>query len=218
MRRRTVLKDLSAFALSACGGARTAHAAASPSGQSSSLAVWGDSLARGVAPALAREYPDRAVFNGGNGGNTSVQVADRMLADALHTDWITVLWAGRNNVREVAQVMSDLTACVRHLRSDNQDRFVVLSVLNGRSEPKGSAGYSLVMTLNAALATAFPGNYLDIRAHLASLADPAVPQDLIDQAKDLVPSSLRSDALHLNVRGNAAAAARIKASLDSRGW
>lgn len=104
-----------------------------------------------------------------------------------------------------------------HLAEGN-DRFLVLSVLNARAEVRGTLSYHKVLELNAALAGAFAGHFLDVRSYLVSKADPAVPQDLIDQANDIIPSSLRSDALHLNTAGSALVAAQIKEFFDALGW
>jgi lysophospholipase L1-like esterase len=196
------------------------------------IAAWGDSLTDGQPFTRAESYPtqlgeilpDRIVTNEGIGGETSTQVLARMLADTTHRHDITVIWMGRNNLNDPARVQSDVAAAVRSLGSK---RFIILTILNGDfsgTEAKGAAGYETIMDLNLAFALRYPGNFLDIRSYLVSLYDPANPQDVLDHARDIPPSSLRAhwsggiDLLHLSPEANAKVAQRVAEFITERGW
>ena len=61
-------------------------------------------------------------------------------------------------------------------------------------------------------------NFIDIRAHLVSQYQRGNEQDQEDFRNDLVPSSLRSDAIHLKDEGCHVVAARIKEFIAAKGW
>jgi hypothetical protein len=186
---------------------------------SSNIAAWGDSLTRAYAPKLALAYPARTVFNGGVGGESSAQIRVRMVADTEKATWIAVLWYGRNNWQQQAAILRDLALSVESLAAGNE-RFVVMSVLNGNTPAQRSGGvdYNKFMLLNEAIAAAYPNNYLDIRSYLVSMYDPTKPQDVIDHSYDVVPSSLRTDVVHLTSAGYQLVANRVKQFIDTKGW
>lgn len=190
---------------------------ATPPVLSSNIAAWGDSLTRGYAPKLAAVYPDRIVFNGGVGGETSPQIRTRMVADTEKANWITVLWYGRNNWQWQSQVLHDLDLSVRALAPGN-GRFIVMPVFNASTQRAGTADYNKIMMLNEAIAAAYPNNYLDIRSYLVSKYDPTNPQDVIDQSFDVVPASLRTDIVHLTPAGYQLVADRVKQFIEAKGW
>ncbi|MEK6744295.1 MAG: SGNH/GDSL hydrolase family protein [Nitrospirota bacterium] len=182
------------------------------------FAAWGDSLTNGAGgngttyPAvLSSLFGYRNVHNNNNAGGTSVDIRARFEADiAVHAGDFTIIWAGRNNYTDPTQVKADIAAMVAALPSPR--RFLVMSVLNGNyagSEYLGFANYNLIIALNNDLAALYPDNYLDIRAHLVSLYDPGTPQDVTDFGNDIPPSTLRSDAIHLNAAGYTAVGNRV---------
>lgn len=183
------------------------------------IAVWGDSLSN-YSPQLQALYPERSVFNGSVGGQTSTQIKDRQLAESTGTKWrINIFCYGRNNP-DKATVLADLAASVASLDPGN-DKFIVLPIRNGdygEWEAVGGEGYKLFSDLNAAIAAAYPDNYFDMRAYLVSKYDPTNAQDLKDFARDIPPSTLRSDALHLNVAGAQVQAERLKQYISEKGW
>ena len=132
------------------------------------------------------------VYNGGVGGNTSTQIATRMLAATDKYGDITIIWAGRTNYWSQSQVLADVASMVSVLSSPKQ--FLVMSVLNGNlpGETKGSSNYNAIVSMNNALAAAYPNNYLDIRSYLVSQYNQENPADVIDHSNDTVPYSLRA--------------------------
>lgn len=218
--------------LAACGGGGGGGAGAVDSGASAfsgsaGIAAWGDSHVAGLpdnpaAPGLAamlRELSGREVFDGGLGGQTSTQIAERQTADTAHDAWVTIFWYGGNNQTQPATVQADIARSVASLAPGN-NRFVVLPVINQASpwERRGGADYQTIMDLNAALASAYPNNYLDVRSYLVGLYDPANPADVADFQDDVVPTSLRVDGIHLNAAGARAVARRLLEFLAAKGW
>ncbi len=128
---------------------------------------------------------------------------------------INVFWIGGNNSNQPATVLSDLAACVAFLSSD---QFVVLSLLNPSTAPAGSNLYTEIISLNDALAASYPDNYLDVRTALVDAFDPMIPQDVVDHAADVPPSSLRGDDQHPNAGGYAVVAAEVASFLAAKGW
>jgi lysophospholipase L1-like esterase len=199
--------------------ALTADEALTLSAAPTPLATWGDSLTDGTgATGNSGRYPDvlratrwpvSGVYEGGVGGETSTQIRGRMVADTIRNDWTTVLWAGRNNYSALETVLSDVEAMTDHL---THSRFVVLSVINkasGQDEDAGSAGHTQIVALNAALATRYPNNYLDIRSLIVAASG---------GTNDAPNPTWMSDGLHLNNTGYAFVADQVGRFLGARGW
>jgi lysophospholipase L1-like esterase len=315
MRRRSALVAMGAT-LAGCGGgggtsdpdmnvalppppapapAQVAEPAPPQAPATRNIALWGDSLTQDYAPVLQALLPARSVFNGGEDGQISTEIAARqggvvplmrLAADQLpaqsavqivsqtvrpvtvysaqqiqgsiagvpgtlwrrgadnthwftraapgdavsthaagepflvetagRRSWATVFWYGRNNAGNRDQVLADLAASIAFLEPGTP--FLVLSVLNTSQEPRGSAGYAAIMALNEALADAYPHQFRDVRQFLVSQYNPSILQDVIDYDRDLPPSSLRRDIVHLNAPGNLALATRVKQYIETSGW
>lgn len=185
--------------------------------------MWGDSLTPPVAANLqVLFYPNRIVFNGGVGGETSSQITTRMVADgSAHNNWISVFWYGQNNESDPTRIKADLATSISALAPGNS-RFLVLGVINEAlpEESRGSAIYNLIVQLNSELAGLYPQNFIDIRPVLVTHYNPAIPQDVIDFQNDVPPSSLRfsNDSIHLNNDGSVLVAQQITNFLNARGW
>jgi len=192
---------------------------------STPVAGWGDSLTQNVGqtPWLTQmmplRSPQRNTFNQGISGQTSAQIAARMLADTSHYQQdIAVIWAGRNDPGASitqAQTLANIASMVAHQANG---KFVVLSVPNGNTEPSGNTQYNNIIALNTALQEAYPFNYIDIRAALVAAYNPSLPQDAIDHGNDVPPSSLRADFLHPNTAGCAVIAPIIDTFIQNKGW
>ncbi|OGX91100.1 hypothetical protein BEN49_05515 [Hymenobacter coccineus] len=168
----------------------------------SNIAAWGDSFTDsnyGRYPQTLAQLSSYAVYNGGVGGQTSVQVKDRMVADVAKHTWPTIIWVGRNDAGNPAQVQASIAAMVAALAHTD---YLVLSVCNGEGEGKGTAAYGQITTLNSALAQTYGRHYLNVRSYLVSEYDPNDAQDTADYTADIPPHSLRQDFLHPNVAGS----------------
>jgi len=181
-----------------------------------SLYCWGDSLTAGTGgtpyPTTLDLISGFNVTNKGVGGETSTQIKDRFLADPATQDRSVIIWAGRNNADAPQTTLDDVEIMVADLR---HSRFLILSVLNGSGEGTGTTRLDNILTANNGLRIAYPENYFDIRSYLISdgLSDAGITptaQDLLDIADDIVPDSLRSDAIHLNTDGYNVVAEQVR--------
>jgi hypothetical protein len=145
----------------------------------------------------------RRVYNGGIGGQTSSQVTQRSIDDIDYTDRAHIFFCGTNGPDSGHTVLGDIQAAVAALPAGT--KFLILPSFNSDTERAGSAGYINKMANNAAVAAAFPNNYLDIRSMLIALSLPGQPyQDSAAITNDVLSSQLRffngtsTDALHPN--------------------
>lgn len=182
-----------------------------------SIVAWGDSLTEG--PLSKPSYPDQLalligheVTNKGVSGNTSSQIASRMLAAPEYFGHPTIIWAGHNNWNEPTRVKADVASMVAALTTSH---YLVLGVVNGAGQVKGSPVYSMITQMNRDLAAVHGSHFIDIRSYLVSLYDANSAPDVIDYADDVLPSSLRYDGLHLNSRGNGVVATKIATHLPT---
>ncbi|MES3003392.1 MAG: hypothetical protein V4787_22045 [Pseudomonadota bacterium] len=186
---------------------------------SRNIATWGDSLTPPFSANLGLFYPDRTVFNGGISSQSSFDVLARIQADTAKRGWISVFWFGHNNDFDPEQVKRDMASAVASLSPGNT-RFVVLGLItkDEPAEQKGTPLYQTVLQLNNDLAATYPNNYIDIRAWLLSHYNPALAQDVIDHNNDVIPTSLRHDADHLNNDGSVLVAQRVRDFINGKGW
>lgn len=178
------------------------------------IRCFGDSLTAGVIgissitpdnyPQRLSELSGRVCVNAGISSETSTQIKTRLLAEKFFNRGTSVLWVGRNNITQQSIIMSDLAEMVA---AQTTNQFLILSVINGdypteRKNAANHTGYDQIIAINAAIAAAYPNNYFDIRSWLianglAALGITPTAQDIIDLADDTVPSSLRSNEVHL---------------------
>ena len=106
------------------------------------IAAWGDSMVDIGAKYMADDLPAYGLYQGGITGQTSSQIAARMLVATSTHDYITIIWAGRNNINDPAQVEADIASMVNSLSEPK--RYLVLSILNSNAEPAGSSNYDTI--------------------------------------------------------------------------
>jgi hypothetical protein len=120
------------------------------------------------------------------------------------THW---LWLGRNGAQSGHTVLGDIAAAVASL---GQSRYLVGSLLVPTA-PGSST------TVNAQLAATYGPRFVNVLQMLIDANDGS-PTDLDDVAEGYVPSSLRSDASHLNDDGYAIVAEGFHAAHVAMGW
>ncbi|MFF0919078.1 hypothetical protein ACFYE8_05175 [Rhizobium leguminosarum] len=174
-------------------------------------------------PAILQTTLGRKVSDQGIGGQTSTQVTDRSIADVDYTDRGHIFFCGTNGPGSGHTVLSDIQAAVAALPAGT--KYLVLPSFNSDTERAGSAGYINKMANNAAVAAAFPNNYLDIRSMLIALSLPGQPyQDSAAITNDVLSSQLRffngtsTDALHPNALCVSIYAQMIADRLIADGW
>jgi lysophospholipase L1-like esterase len=190
------------------------------------LACWGDSLTAGANANFGHDFPrlvgaalGRAVFNGAFGGDTSTQIKRHMLARAAGLDeGVTIIWAGRNDFEQPDTVKANIAEMIASLPPGSH--FLVLEILNGAYPGEGLGGskYNVLNRLNSDLSATYGEHFLPVRKHLVSLYNLNNADDLLDNAQDVVPSSIRSDSIHLNDIGYSLVAAYVEESIVRLGW
>lgn len=131
--------------------------------------------------------------------------------------WRQIIWIGRNDYPRTS-VPAQVAAIIAQGKTG---KYLVLSVLNSAGD--NAQGYADVLACNATLAATYGARYLDVRTYLVQhgLADAGITpttQDLADIANDLIPTSLRADAVHLLAAGYTIVAQQVKAKLQALGW
>lgn len=186
---------------------------------SANIAVWGDSMIPPLAANLQYLMSDRVVYDGTGIGETSTQVTNRLVADTSRHDWITVYWAGGNNISQPDQIKADIARAFASLTPGNS-RFLVISQLNEATAAgiRGGWQYPIVLQLDNDLAATYAGHFLDVRTPLIAAYDPSIAQDVIDHNNDVVPSSLRYDEVHLRQGGSSMVAAMVRDFILNHGW
>lgn len=236
MNRRTAAAWLASLLAAGCGGGggggTEGAGAPTPAGTSApapapaafagpdGIAMWGDSMIPGVARAFTYMWqPARPIFDGGIAGQTSPEIAARVIADNDHRDWVTIFWMGHNNDTQPEQIKADIAASVSHLAPGN-NRFIVLSVINkgDGTEDRGSPRYDIIMKLNAELAAIYPDNFLDMRSFMVARSDPANAQQAEELRRDLPSSTLRSDGIHLTGFGDEVVGQKLIDHIHAKGW
>lgn len=124
-----------------------------------------------------------------------------------------IYWAWRNNYTDAPEDLFDLTDAMIAYQED-PNRFLLLEILPWDTEPIGSANRTILDARNQAFADRYPGHWVPaaqfLRGPALSMAGiTPTAQDNTDIANGVTPSSLRSDAGHLNATGNAVLAAWI---------
>ena len=169
------------------------------------IVTWGDSLTAADYPKIFAGKTGMEVVNGGVNGQTSSQIAARMLAAPHLHRCPTILWAGRNNYDQPQTVLRDLESMVSALAlAGNTNQFLVLGVINssyGGYEDRGTLPHRLILDLNRELSVRYGERFVPVREILIDAHDPNHAGDAADHAHDVPPGSLRSDALHLNESG-----------------
>lgn len=142
--------------------------------------------------------------------------------ESVRRDFNQVIWVGRNNVTTTpADVATYVAKMVAHQTAGD---YLVLSVTNATSEPSGSANHTIIMGINAALASAYGARYFDIRGWLITNGLTAAglsptSDDTTAIAEDRVPPSLLAvDGLHFNADGYKAIAVAVAAKITEKGW
>jgi hypothetical protein len=125
------------------------------------------------------------------GGTVSVSSAPFVVDVGSLNNGTVVIWAGRNNYSNAAQVRSDIAAMVGSL---THSRYLVLSIPNGEysNEHLGQSAYNTIIQLNSDLAATYGSHYVDVRQALVAAYNPANTMDVADHAADVPPFSLRT--------------------------
>ncbi|MGH8781077.1 SGNH/GDSL hydrolase family protein [Paraburkholderia sp.] len=171
----------------------------------------------GIPGELAYAANDRHVFIRDATVDAKIAIpADSPFIVDDYRDDINVIWAGRNDVNEdgTAHTVENIARMAARV---DRGRFIVLSIVNGADEGRGTQRYRTIVALNQKLATRFPDHFIDIRAALIAHAN-ASAADLADRTADIVPRSLRVDRLHLTADGYRIVAQCVFGFVNNHDW
>ena len=131
---------------------------------------------------------------------------------------INIFWMGRNGYQNSESIMSYLAGAVAFLKG--KKRFIVMTVTNGSADDERNTGvnYHYFIELNNLIKATYPNNFFDVREMLIENYNPLIPQDVIDFNTDTTPSSLRTDAIHLNAAGNTLLSTKLFDFIKLKGW
>ena len=143
-------------------------------------------------------------------------------ARELYSNHVSIFWLGRNNATQVDRIMQDIQASIDSL-SPVSPRYLVLSVVNNTSEIIGTAAYNSIVELSRQQASRYGRRFVDVRKllikyglQIAGITPTTTDSQQI--ANDTTPSSLKSDATHLNAIGNQLVARFVMDRLAEFGW
>ncbi|HDU1484473.1 TPA: hypothetical protein REW11_001475 [Klebsiella pneumoniae] len=117
-----------------------------------------------------------------------------------HGDAINLLWPGRNDARQVGQILSNTKKTIASLTARNI-RFLLMPDFPMASETNGTSGNGGILNLNREYKKLAPNNYceidgVDLLQNFKNHYNPAYEQDVTDIANGITPTSLRQDTLH----------------------
>jgi hypothetical protein len=145
---------------------------------------------------------------------------------------INVLWIGRNNYSDLAQVTHDLIGIVELLKESTlHPRIVIMPEFPAQTEIAGSAAHTAILALNAKYKELYPEYYcevdgVDALENFRQHHNPASADDVTDVNNGVTPRSLRYDTLHPSQTlqtnalyiGAEVNADFIQKFLQSKGW
>ncbi|VTM94627.1 hypothetical protein [Raoultella planticola] len=117
-----------------------------------------------------------------------------------HGDAINLLWPGRNDARQVGQILSNTKKTIASMTARNI-RFLLMPEFPMASEINGTSGNGGILHLNSEYKKLAPNNYceidgVDLLQNFKNHYNPAYAQDVTDIANGITPTSLRQDSLH----------------------
>lgn len=143
-------------------------------------------------------------------------------AHTTYQNHTTIIWIGRNNPTMTDRILEDTQAIIGSL-APASPRWLVLGVINATNEPSGSTNHTAITALAARQKAQYGRRFVDIRKLLINYGLQVAgvtptSQDTTDISNDTVPTSLRSDAVHLNSLGNQLVARFVAERLVEFGW
>tara|TARA_Y100001933_G_scaffold264586_1_gene331109 strand:+ start:4163 stop:5197 length:1035 start_codon:yes stop_codon:yes gene_type:complete len=195
---------------------------------------WGDSMTYGQGattpatdsyPAVLASLSSRAVRNEGVPGETSTEIATRMLATTDAHGSLNILWVGRNDLGQRETIRDNVVAMAAAVREAG-GQLLVMPPANGEDEGVGQANafrHTYVTENEQTLEAVAGGDFIPLRRWaidfgLEEAGITPTTQDDTDVAADTVPDSLRFDGVHWNTDAYAAAASFIYNCIQTRGY
>lgn len=185
------------------------------------ISAWGDSMTRGTGAKPGGSYPEqmaalsgRTVTGHGFSGASTGDILAKMREGGDLSASTVIIWAGRNDVagNDPWRVVNGIE---QMLELTDGEHYLVLAVTNGKSEPRGTAGYETIAAINRQLAEIHGDRFIDIRT---SLVSSATADEIAALRDDVIPDSLLADDLHFNDEGYRLVANLVLGRLNRLGW
>jgi hypothetical protein len=143
-------------------------------------------------------------------------------AREVYGNWTSIFWLGRNNLAQTDRIMEDVQSAIGAL-APAKPRYLVLGVVNALNEGAGTSAHTSVLALEARQAALYGRRFVNVRRALidyglAVAGITPTAQDQTDIAADTVPTSLRTDNVHLNPVGSQLVARFVMERLVEFGW
>lgn len=131
-------------------------------------------------------------------------------------DDLMIIWAGTNNKPDSSSIQNVINYINRMIEYSNNDRYIVIGLTAKAYIPE-------VEEVNNILKETYSSHFLDIRTYLLEngLKDAEISptaQDTIDISNGEIPTSLRSDDVHLNEKGYTIVAEQVYNKLIELGY
>ena len=141
---------------------------------------------------------------------------------------MTLIWAGRNDDKsngKTENTVENIAKMVNVLQGSAKNKYLVLSICNGKSDKEGkdTKAHGRILNLNEMLKDKFDGHFIDVRTYMVKQAIydmniSPTPTDLADIEKDCIPSIFFADNVHLNELGNIALGKYMAKVIQEKGW
>lgn len=141
---------------------------------------------------------------------------------------MTLIWAGRNDDKSKGKrenTVENIDKMVNALQGQARDKYLILSICNGRSDKEGNdtKAHERILNLNEMLKDKFDEHFIDVRSYMVKQAIydmniSPTPKGLSDMDKDCIPSIFFADHVHLNELGNIALGKHLAKVIQEKGW
>lgn len=193
------------------------------------IIVWGDSTTAGatatnaaarVCSQLAVSFtPDRMVVNCGIGGESPMQIVDRLTAIPSEMMGLTHIF----NLGRIETGMDDtdyISAVDAAMTFIPHSRRVICTATNGGYvDDYLSTGtkYAERIAVRSHILATYPNNFIDLQQVLLDANDGSA-NDLADLAEEVVPRSLRNDDIHHTDAAQLLIAQTFRDFVLAKGW
>ncbi|MGA2556762.1 MAG: tail fiber domain-containing protein [Verrucomicrobiota bacterium] len=181
------------------------------------VSFWGDSLSDGGGTGgpygnLCTSFIPQIVptINGYSGQN-SAYILSQFRAASSQWPNVQVIWSGNNDVNSTytlaaaEAVTNNIWQMITNLPAPTN--YIIIGIDCNQSNSNGTPNQAGILLMNTWLSNTYSPRYLDVYHML--LSHPSTSQDLLDVAGGVVPTSLRYDAVHLNLAGYTLVASNV---------
>jgi len=174
----------------------------------------------GVYGTLLKDAANAYTFTRAEAGTAVASYPESVFTVDLgsYRDRIHIFWAGTNDgLTDPAAIIANIDAAIDAIPSLDK-RYLVLSPMESPLEIVGSTKHNEMLACHLAFKKHYKDRFVPVWRRLVESYNPALPQDVIDYANLVVPTSLRSSGVHLEDVGYSIVATVVREFLDRFGW